>query len=222
DWNAIISDPEVLVLDTRNDYEYEIGKFKGAINPNIDEFREFPERLKELAIPKDKTVLIYCTGGIRCEKAILEMNKQGYEKVYQLEGGILNYLEYMRDLTLARAQHPAGGESKSNAVESAASTPEAASTAPAPVDSLWEGECFVFDRRVAVGPDLNPTNRYALCPHCGQAASTKLNCLRCDNTFRICVKCADIPERQTCSKNCHHHHQVRPGKKGPQQRKVHL
>lgn len=241
EFHELMMREETVTLDTRNDYEVEIGKFKNAINPRIDEFREFPERLKTLDIPRDKTVLIYCTGGIRCEKAILEMKRQGYEKVYQLEGGILNYLEYMRELSAARPSvQTQAADAANEAVRDLASDDQARTAAdnasteagtahdgrtrvlPASSESLWEGECFVFDRRVAVGPDLSPTTRYALCPHCGQAASRKLECLRCDNTFRVCVKCADVPERQTCSKNCYHHYQVRPGKKGPQQRKVHL
>ncbi|MEQ1878889.1 MAG: hypothetical protein ABL958_19780, partial [Bdellovibrionia bacterium] len=75
------------------------------------------------------------------------------------------------------------------------------------------------DRRVAVDGDLNVTGRWALCPHCGTPAEHDLDCVRCDNRFKICVQCKDIPERQTCSKNCLHHSTVRPGKKGPQQRK---
>jgi len=93
EWDKVLSEEDVVVLDTRNWYETKIGKFAGAIDPNIDEFNEFPEFLKKSDIPKDKKVLIYCTGGIRCEKAIYEMQSQGFEKVFQLEGGILKYIE---------------------------------------------------------------------------------------------------------------------------------
>ena len=92
EWHEALSEPDVVVLDTRNDYEVELGKFEGAIDLKTKEFREFPDALRSAAVPKDKKILIYCTGGIRCEKAIFELNEQGYADVHQLEGGILNYL----------------------------------------------------------------------------------------------------------------------------------
>ncbi len=120
DWNALISDPEVLVIDTRNDYEIEIGTFKHAVNPNTQTFREFPAYVKENMDPaKHKKVAMFCTGGIRCEKSTAYLKEQGFEEVYHLEGGILQYLEDVP---------------KDN--------------------SLWEGDCFVFDNRVAVNHDL--------------------------------------------------------------------
>ena len=116
DWNAIIQDPEVLLLDTRNDYEYAIGTFKGAVDPKTSTFRQFPKYVADNLSPqKYKKVAMFCTGGIRCEKASAYMLQQGFEKVYHLKGGILKYLEEM---------------------------PKA--------ESLWQGECFVFDERVAV------------------------------------------------------------------------
>jgi len=116
DWNSIISDPEVVLIDTRNDYEYAIGTFKNAINPKTTTFREFPEYVKTHFDPKKhKKVAMFCTGGIRCEKASSFMMNEGFEEVYHLEGGILKYLE----------------EVKSE-------------------ESLWQGECFVFDQRVAI------------------------------------------------------------------------
>lgn len=120
DWNNIISDPDVVVIDTRNQYEVDIGSFKGAISPVTDSFREFPEYVKENLDPnKNKKVAMFCTGGIRCEKASSYMLSQGFEEVYQLNGGILKYLEDVDKQ-----------------------------------ESLWEGECFVFDNRVAVDHDL--------------------------------------------------------------------
>ncbi|HIF51693.1 MAG TPA: rhodanese-related sulfurtransferase, partial [Thiotrichaceae bacterium] len=120
DWNALISDPEVLVLDTRNDYEIQIGTFKNAISPDTTNFREFPDYVKDKLDPaKNKKVAMFCTGGIRCEKACAYMKEQGFDEVYQLNGGILKYLEE---------------------VESE--------------ESLWEGECFVFDSRVSVDHEL--------------------------------------------------------------------
>lgn len=116
DWNAIISDPDVIVLDTRNDYEVHIGTFKGAIDPKTTTFREFPQYVADnLDNTKHKKVAMFCTGGIRCEKASSYMKQQGFEEVYHLQGGILKYLE-----TIPQEQ------------------------------SLWEGDCFVFDQRVAV------------------------------------------------------------------------
>ena len=93
DWHKTLQEEDVVVIDTRNTYETELGKFKTAIAPPIDNFQEFPEYVKNSPIEKDKKVLIYCTGGIRCEKAILEMRRQGYNNVYQLDGGIINYLK---------------------------------------------------------------------------------------------------------------------------------
>ncbi|ODN42025.1 oxygen-dependent tRNA uridine(34) hydroxylase TrhO [Piscirickettsia litoralis] len=131
DWNALISDPDVVVVDTRNDYEYDIGTFKGAENPETETFRDFPEYVeKNLDPKKHKKVAMFCTGGIRCEKSTAFMLKQGFEDVYHLEGGILKYLEKV---------------------------PKA--------ESLWEGECFVFDNRVSVNHDLEQ-GRYDQCHGC--------------------------------------------------------
>ena len=131
DWNALISDPEVVVIDTRNDYEVQIGTFKHAVNPNTDSFREFPEYAeKNLNPDKHKKVAMFCTGGIRCEKSTAYMKEQGFEEVYHLEGGILKYLE---------------------------DVPEE--------DSLWEGECFVFDNRTTVNHQLEKGS-YDSCHAC--------------------------------------------------------
>ncbi|CEK12221.1 oxygen-dependent tRNA uridine(34) hydroxylase TrhO [Legionella hackeliae] len=96
EWNALISDPNVLVIDTRNDYEVKLGTFKGAINPETENFRDFPEYVeKNLSQHKDKKIAMFCTGGIRCEKSTAYLKKIGFEQVFQLNGGILNYLEKM-------------------------------------------------------------------------------------------------------------------------------
>ncbi|WP_038248808.1 oxygen-dependent tRNA uridine(34) hydroxylase TrhO [Ghiorsea bivora] len=163
DWNAIISDPDVLVLDTRNDYEYEIGTFKGAIDPKTDTFREFPEYVEKNCDPqKHKKVAMFCTGGIRCEKASSFMLQQGYEEVYHLKGGILKYLEEV---------------------------PEE--------ESLWEGECFVFDDRTAVKHRLKQ-GEHQLCRGCRWPLSTKD---RQSGHYRegvCCSRCYDVltPEKQ--------------------------
>ncbi|WP_240224129.1 rhodanese-related sulfurtransferase [Rheinheimera hassiensis] len=116
DWNTLISDPDTILIDTRNDYEVAIGTFKHAVNPNTTTFREFPQWAAEnLDKTKHKKVAMFCTGGIRCEKSTAFLKEQGFDEVYHLDGGILKYLEEM----------PQEG-------------------------SLWQGECFVFDQRVAV------------------------------------------------------------------------
>ena len=94
DWNALISDPEVVLIDTRNDYEFTVGTFKNAINPNTESFREFPAYIKQNLNPdQHKKVAMFCTGGIRCEKSTAYLKEQGFEEVYHLKGGILKYLE---------------------------------------------------------------------------------------------------------------------------------
>ena len=158
-WNDLIRDPDVLVIDVRNDYEVAIGKFKRAINPETQAFREFPEFVQTHLDPKKhKKIAMSCTGGIRCEKASAYMLKVGFEEVYHLKGGVLKYLERI----------PAS-------------------------ESLWEGECFVFDQRTAVKEGLKLGDfstcyacRYPLspedrsspefeeglsCPHCYQTLS---------------------------------------------------
>ncbi|NEQ52154.1 MAG: rhodanese-related sulfurtransferase [Leptolyngbya sp. SIO3F4] len=136
DWNQVISDPDVVVVDTRNTYEVDIGTFQGAVNPQTDSFRQFPNYAAEQLDPsKHKKVAMFCTGGIRCEKASSYLLEQGFEQVYHLKGGILKYLEEV----------------------------------PAE-ESLWEGECFVFDQRVTLQHGLEPGN-YTMCRCCGQPVS---------------------------------------------------
>ena len=131
EWNDLISDPDVVLIDTRNNYEYEIGSFKGAINPNTESFREFPDYTKEnLEQYRDKKVAMFCTGGIRCEKSTAYLKSQGFDEVYHLHGGILKYLEEVDEK-----------------------------------DSLWDGECFVFDDRVAVKHNLE-RGQYDQCHAC--------------------------------------------------------
>lgn len=115
-WNQIIENPNTLVIDTRNDYEYELGTFKNAINPNTDNFREFPKYVQEeLMEYKDRPIAMFCTGGVRCEKSTIYLKNLGFKEVYQLDGGILKYLQ-----TMPKEQ------------------------------SLWQGECFVFDERISI------------------------------------------------------------------------
>ena len=131
DWNALISDPEVLLVDTRNDYEISIGTFKNAVDPKTTNFREFPQYVKENLDPKKhKKEAMFCTGGIRCEKSTAYLKEQGFNEVYHLEGGVLKYLEEV---------------------------PEA--------ETMWEGECFVFDNRVSVNHQLEK-GQYDQCHGC--------------------------------------------------------
>lgn len=186
EWHAKLKSGEAVILDTRNDYEVEIGKFENAIDLDIKEFQDFPAKLERSGISKDREVLIYCTGGIRCEKAILEMKKQGYERVSQLQGGILNYLkEYPRE--------------------------------------QFEGECFVFDYRVALDQDLAPSEQYRLCAHCGQPSAQTLTCSLCESEGVVCHHCTDRGIK-TCSKNCANHARLGSSSRRPhlqEQRKRH-
>lgn len=120
EWNGLLRRDDVVVVDTRNHYEYRVGTFRGAIDPNTERFSDLPDFVEANLDPaRDRHVAMFCTGGIRCEKFVPFMKGLGFENVYQLDGGILKYLEEM----------------------------------PAE-DSLWEGECFVFDERITLGADL--------------------------------------------------------------------
>jgi len=155
-WNELIEDPNVLVIDTRNHYEHEVGTFPGAIDPGNDSFREFPAFAQELKeTSQDRPLAMFCTGGIRCEKATALMLELGFDEVYHLQGGILNYLEQI---------------------------PE--------TENHWNGECFVFDTRVAVDRDL-AEGGYVQCHACRRPLSTEelaspdyregVSCPRCVN-----------------------------------------
>jgi UPF0176 protein len=146
DWNDLISAPDVVLIDTRNDYEVSIGTFEGAINPATESFSQLPEWVKKEMAPggrlqerdgRKPKVAMFCTGGIRCEKSTAFMRTQGFDEVYHLEGGILKYLE-----TVPEAQ------------------------------SSWRGECFVFDERVSVGHDLKP-GHFDLCRSCRDPVSAE-------------------------------------------------
>jgi len=152
-WNALIKDKNTFVLDSRKPFEYKVGTFKKAINPKVDHFREFPRYLNKL--DKKKLVAMFCTGGIRCEKASLYLKQRGFKNVFQLKGGILNYLKKVK---------------KKN--------------------SLWSGECFVFDNRVSVKHDL-AIGSYSMCSGCRNPISPKdimsskyeegVSCPKCHN-----------------------------------------
>ncbi len=169
EWHELIaSDPDVVLLDTRNDYEVEVGTFEGAVDPRIKKFSDFQGYVEQAGFSKDKKLLMFCTGGIRCEKAVPEMKRLGFDEVYQLQGGILRYLE----------EYP---------------------------DGFFRGECFVFDHRVAVDSNLQPSKRYSLCPHCGNPAQEKISCGNCGKEAVICHHCKPLHDRNSCSKNCAYH-----------------
>ena len=154
-WNKLISNKETLVVDARKPFEYDVGTFKNSINPNIQNFRDFPKYLKK--IDKAKPVAMFCTGGIRCEKASIFLKRKGFKNVFQLKGGILNYL---------------------NKIEKK--------------DSLWKGECFVFDNRVSLKHKLKQ-GTYSVCSGCRKPFSPKdkksskyeegVSCPRCYDTL---------------------------------------
>ena len=156
DWNDLINDPEVLLVDTRNDYETKVGIFDGAVDPDMKVFTEFPEWVeKNLDPAKHKKVAMFCTGGIRCEKASSYMLAQGFENVYHLKGGILKYLE----------------------------------TIPAD-ESKWKGDCFVFDKRVAVGHGLKE-GEWTICHGCREPLSQAETELDSYERGVSCVHCID-------------------------------
>lgn len=137
-WNRLVNDPDVIVIDTRNHYEYEIGTFKNAVSPHTDTFTEFPGYVrKHLSSCKKKKIAMFCTGGIRCEKATSYLLEQGFTSVFHLDGGILKYLEQVK-----------------------------------PEDNLWQGDCFVFDNRVAVDKHLLKSS-YTMCFGCRMPVSAR-------------------------------------------------
>jgi len=134
-WNKLINKKNTIVIDARKPFEYKVGTFKRAINPKVDNFRDFPIYLKNL--DKDKNIAMFCTGGIRCEKASVYLEKKGFNNVYQLKGGIINYLKKIK---------------KNN--------------------SLWKGECYVFDNRVSIKHALVP-GTFSMCSGCRRPISNK-------------------------------------------------
>ena len=128
DWNKFILKKETVLIDTRKNFEFKVGTFRGSINPELNNFRDFPRYFKTLK--KNQNIGMFCTGGIRCEKASAYLKKKGFKNVYQLKGGIINYLDNVKKK-----------------------------------DSLWSGDCFVFDNRVSIKHGLKPGN-LKICPGC--------------------------------------------------------
>jgi len=165
EWHEFLkSDRPRVVIDTRNTYETRIGKFSEAVDPGLTTFSAWSDFVAAQEIPRETPVLIYCTGGIRCEKASLELREKGYSQVYQLQDGILGYL----------AEYP---------------------------DGFFEGECYVFDDRIALDANLQPTTQYGMCPGCGLPGATKRDCQWCDEEYVVCDGCAGT-WAPVCSKTC--------------------
>ncbi len=135
DWNKLIKNKETHIIDTRKPFEYKVGTFKRSVNPNVTNFRNFPKYLNKLK--KNKPVAMFCTGGIRCEKTSVYLKNKGFKNIYQLNGGILNYLDKI----------------KKN-------------------ESLWKGECFVFDNRISLKHGLK-LGSYSMCSGCRMPISSK-------------------------------------------------
>jgi len=156
DWNALINSPDVVLLDTRNDYEVHVGTFKGAINPKIRNFKELRGFVHKALKPGEhKKIATFCTGGIRCEKFSAWLMDQGFAEVYQLKGGILKYLEEIPE---------AQGE--------------------------WQGECYVFDDRVALGHGLVPSSTNTRCKACGHSLTAED---RSDISYLNSISCPHCP-----------------------------
>jgi len=152
----LINDKNTFLIDTRKPFEHEVGTFKKSVNPNIDNFRDFPRYLKKLK--KDQPIAIFCTGGIRCEKASVFLEKKGFKNVYQLKGGILNYLKNIK-----------------------------------PKESLWKGECFVFDNRISLKHGLK-IGSYFMCSGCRKPISSKV---RRSKKFEEGVSCPNCYNKLT-------------------------
>ena len=172
EWNELISDPDTVVIDTRNDYEFSIGTFASAVNPETRRFGEFPAWIESQSDMKDKKLAMFCTGGVRCEKGTAYLREQGFEEVYQLEGGILAYLETVEQ-----------------------------------EDSLWNGECYVFDRRVSVGHGLIPGN-LEVCPNCNTVLGDDDRTLSGYQVGVHCESCHDTISEDRRSRFTERQHQI--------------
>ena len=156
DWNKLIKNKDTHIIDTRKPFEYEIGTFKRSVNPNVTNFRDFPKYLNKLK--KNKPVAMFCTGGIRCEKTSVYLKKKGFRNIYQLNGGILNYLKKVKKK-----------------------------------ESLWKGECFVFDNRISLKHGLK-LGSYFMCSGCRMPISPKD---KRSNKYEEGVSCPNCHDKLT-------------------------
>ena len=158
DWNKLIKNKDTHIIDTRKPFEYKVGTFKRSVNPNVTNFRDFPKYLNKLE--KNKPVAMFCTGGIRCEKTSVYLKNKGFKNIYQLNGGILNYLNKI----------------KKN-------------------ESLWKGECFVFDNRISLKHGLK-LGSYSMCSGCRMPISSKD---KRSNKYEEGVSCPNCHDTLTSS-----------------------
>jgi len=156
DWNKLIKNKDTHIIDTRKPFEYKIGTFKKSVNPNVNNFRDFPKYLNKLK--KNKPVAMFCTGGIRCEKTSVYLKKKGFKNIFQLNGGILNYLKKIKK-----------------------------------TESLWKGECFVFDNRVSLKHELR-LGTYSMCSGCRMPISPKD---KRSNKYEEGVSCPNCHDKLT-------------------------
>ena len=156
DWNKLIKNKETHIIDTRKPFEYKVGTFKRSVNPNVTNFRDFPKYLNKLK--KNKPVAMFCTGGIRCEKTSVYLKKKGFKNIYQLNGGILNYLNKIKKK-----------------------------------ESLWKGECFVFDNRISLKHGLK-LGSYSMCSGCRMPISSKD---KRSNKYEEGVSCPNCHDKLT-------------------------
>ena len=183
-WDKFINNKNIKLIDTRNMYEIKIGRFKNSINPKTEKFREFPKRVNKLKIKKNDTLAIYCTGGIRCEKASTYLKSKGYKNVYQLDGGIINYLDYKKN----------NGHKM-----------------------RWNGECFVFDNRVAINKNLTK-GKYIQCFGCRRPITKKdtksdlyikgVSCPYCFNERSLNQKNNSLMRQQQFDSKKTNHHKI--------------
>ncbi|MBD8677593.1 oxygen-dependent tRNA uridine(34) hydroxylase TrhO [Sphingomonas sp. CFBP 13720] len=175
DWNALIADPQTVVIDTRNAYEVKVGTFAGAIDPGTDSFRDFPDWFRanrDTLLAGKRKVAMFCTGGIRCEKSTAFLKAEGVADVFHLEGGILKYLEMVQE-----------------------------------TESAWNGECFVFDERVAVGHGL-AVGSHALCRGCRMPVSAADRASPLFEDGVQCPACAGTRDAATLAGKAERHRQV--------------
>ena len=156
DWNKLIKNKETHIIDTRKPFEYKVGTFKRSVNPNVTNFRDFPKYLNKLK--KNKPVAMFCTGGIRCEKTSVYLKNKGFKNIYQLNGGILNYLKKIKKK-----------------------------------ESLWKGECFVFDNRISLKHGLK-LGSYSMCSGCRMPISSKD---KRSNKYEEGVSCPNCHDKLT-------------------------